>query len=387
MSNSTNLKPNQRMKIIRTGMEMENSGQKVTYVELSKKTNFNKRTCKLWWDRKDLLLETGTLCDRKKGRSGRPMHPSFSNKQKIDDAITVCENLGTGQHLRDAAKELKCGQRTLQRHLKNKVTWKKPPKKEKNHNNYVSAKRVNFARALLNRHGKLKYIFQNVTFLDHKKTYAYGQNWTHQRQCRRKGSTKPLRPLIVAKTNPSIHGMFVANQHGCDVYLHGQRQLRPRKRVETWIDEQVNEQSYLRGLRNCVVPLMKATNSKILMSDCVNLNHTPKIQQFLSNNKIELYGSAGYHHQVEGGYPPYSHDCSILDSSMFGTFQTQIGDEIASNTNLVDSDDILVHMSKIIPQIWKSDKYKTIAKNHIDGYAKRLQTIIDNNGDIITKYK
>jgi hypothetical protein len=43
------------------------------------------------------------------------------------------------------------------------------------------------------------------------------------------------------------------------------------------------------------------------------------LTSFLANNEIELYGSAGYHHQVEGGYPPYSHNCSILDSSMFGT--------------------------------------------------------------------
>ncbi|CAF1663589.1 unnamed protein product, partial [Didymodactylos carnosus] len=75
---------------------------------------------------------------------------------------------------------------------------------------------------------------------------------------------------------------------------------------------------------------------------------------------------------------------------MFGTFQSQIANEktihIANNTHLVDSDDILIQMSKIIPQIWKSDKYKIIAKNHIAGYAKRLQTIIDNDGDIIATY-
>ena len=29
----------------------------------------------------------------------------------------------------------------------------------------------------------------------------------------------------------------------------------------------------------------------------------------------------------------------------------------------------------------------SVAKTHIAGYAKRLQTIIDNDGDIITKYK
>ncbi|CAF4224673.1 unnamed protein product [Rotaria sp. Silwood2] len=291
-----------------------------------------------------------------------------------------------GQHLEDAAKELKCGRSTLKRHLKNKVTWKKPPKKEKNHNDSVSAKRINFARALLNRRGVLKPVFENITFLDHKRVYAYGQNWTHQRQCRRKGSTKPLRPLLLSKSNPSIHGMFIANKHGSDVYLHGRSQLRPRKQVKTWIDEPVHEQSYLHALRNCVIPFMKATNSKILMTDCVNLNHTLKIRDLLFNNRIELYGSAGYHHQVYGGYPPYSHDCSILDSSMFATFQSDISNEIAINTDLVDSDHILIYMSEIIPQIWKSDKYKNIAKSHIAGYPKRWQTIIGNDGDIITKY-
>ncbi|CAF4462493.1 unnamed protein product [Didymodactylos carnosus] len=119
------------MKIITTGMQIENSGRKVTYVELSKETSFNKKTCKLWWDRKDLLLKTGTLCDRKKGKSGRPIQQSFSNKQEIDHAITVRENLQIGQHLKDAAEKLKCAKSTLKKHLKNKVTWKKPQKKEK----------------------------------------------------------------------------------------------------------------------------------------------------------------------------------------------------------------------------------------------------------------
>ncbi|CAF1651446.1 unnamed protein product, partial [Didymodactylos carnosus] len=112
------------------------------------------------------IITTGTLCDRRKGKSGRPIHRSFSNKQEIDHAITVCENLQIGQHLKDAAEKLKCAKRTLKKHLKNKVTWKKPPKKEKNHNNFVSVKRIKFARALLNRRGQLKNSFQNITFLD-----------------------------------------------------------------------------------------------------------------------------------------------------------------------------------------------------------------------------
>jgi hypothetical protein len=34
-------------------------------------------------------------------------------------------------------------------------------------------------------------------------------------------------------------------------------------------------------------------------------------------------------------------------------------------------------MSKIIPQIWKSDKYKSVAKDRLVVYAK---TIANNNG-------
>ena len=97
---------------------------------------------------------------------------------------------------------------------------------------------------------------------------------------------------------------------------------------------------------------MKFTDSKIVMSDCVHLNHTPRIQELLCNNRIELYGSAGYHHQVYGGYPPYSHDCSISDSSMFATFQNQISNEIVNNTDWIDSDHILIHMSKTSHAHW-----------------------------------
>jgi hypothetical protein len=63
---------------------------------IKKKTNFDRRTCKLWWNQKDLLLKTGS--------------------------ITAYGNLEVGQHLQDAAKELKFGKSTLKRHLKNKVT-------------------------------------------------------------------------------------------------------------------------------------------------------------------------------------------------------------------------------------------------------------------------
>ena len=82
---------------------------------------------------------------------------------------------------------------------------------------------------------------------------------------------------------------------------------------------------------------MKVTNSEIITLDVVDLNHRTKIEQFLSNNGIELCGNTGCYHQVESAYSSHPHDCSILDSSMFGIFQSQI------------DDNILIHMSKIIP--------------------------------------
>ena len=72
---------------------------------------------------------------------------------------------------------------------------------------------------------------------------------------------------------------------------------------------------------------------------------------------------------------------------MFGTFQGEIGNEIAQYTNLVDNDDILMKMHDIIPQIWKSHKYAKLAEKHISGYDQRVQSIIDNKGDILSKYR
>jgi hypothetical protein len=45
MSNFTNLKFDQWVKVITTDMQIENSGRKVMYAELSKKTNFDRKIC------------------------------------------------------------------------------------------------------------------------------------------------------------------------------------------------------------------------------------------------------------------------------------------------------------------------------------------------------
>lgn len=64
--------------------------------------------------------------------------------------------LKVGKHLRDVANDLKCIKRTLQRHLKHKIIWKKPPTKEKNYTSDVSMKRLKFARSLLKRNGTIE---------------------------------------------------------------------------------------------------------------------------------------------------------------------------------------------------------------------------------------
>src|SRR3979411_2253524 len=87
------LSSEKRMKIILAGLKIENKGEKATFAKLSKITKFDRRTCKLWWNRKCLLEKNGVLTDNKKGNSGRPLHSSFSTKKQIQNAINICENL------------------------------------------------------------------------------------------------------------------------------------------------------------------------------------------------------------------------------------------------------------------------------------------------------
>ena len=61
---------------------------------------------------------------------------------------------------------------------------------------------------------------------------------------------------------------------------------------------------------------------------------------------------------------------------MFGTFQSEIGSEIAKNSDLTDNDSVLTTLSEMIPQLWKSEKYAKIAGNNIDGYGKENISIV-----------
>ncbi|CAF3826416.1 unnamed protein product [Rotaria sp. Silwood1] len=51
-----------------------------------------------------------------------------------------------------------------------------------------------------------------------------------------------------------------------------------------------------------------------------------------------------------------------VDLLVFGIFRKQSDVEIVGNAYLVDCDDVLVDMNKIIAQIWKSETLNIIAK-------------------------
>lgn len=109
-----------RAKICQIGwqMELENPKykNKMNITQLAKRANVSPPTARLWWNRRDELLGTGSLLQ--KPRTGRPPHSSFSTPQKTRKSLEIVENLPEGKHLDDAAKKLKCCKRTVQRHAK-----------------------------------------------------------------------------------------------------------------------------------------------------------------------------------------------------------------------------------------------------------------------------
>ena len=58
-----------------------------------------------------------------------------------------------------------------------------------------------------------------------------------------------------------------------------------------------------------LIPFMQETGSTKLTFDCTNVYHNDKIYDVLEEAGIDVSPSAGRPHNVEGGYPPNTHDC------------------------------------------------------------------------------
>ena len=62
-----------------------------------------------------------------------------------------------------------------------------------------------------------------------------------------------------------------------------------------------------------LIPFMQETGPTKLIFDGTNVYHNDKIYDVLEEVGIDVYPSACRPHNVEGGYPPNSHDCMPIE--------------------------------------------------------------------------
>jgi len=128
-----------------------------------------------------------------------------------------------------------------------------------------------------------------------------------------------------------------------------------------------------------VVPAMIRTGSKVAVMDCVNLNHCAAVVDAFKKGGIEVFPSAGYPHRVRGGYPPYSHDLSILDAALFRPFQSQLAN-MYLELNYTDSKTALAAFRDMITPLWESEKYRTMAAKAVEKQRDVLLKIVASGG-------
>ncbi len=200
---------------------------------------------------------------------------------------------------------------------------------------------------------------------------------------RRRGSTKPLEPLLTSQQNPKVMCLFAANRWGTAVFIHAEKvpfKSGPRKGKLHLSHQNVDADSFAYAVCNMVVPLMQDTGSDLAIADCVKMGHSPEVKQEFAEGKKELFPSAGAPHNVIGGYPPYSHDCSIEDGSLFGPFQEEVSSIVLKKSDS-DTQVQIAHLFDEIPKVWCSDKYRDMAKTCIRGYAAILRDIRERDGE------
>lgn len=208
--------------------------------------------------------------------------------------------------------------------------------------------------------------------------HVYGLNKQHQRVCKRIGShfttqaTTPKKP----QDNPSVHTLFAANENGTECFRHARKVPYQRKSGFQMQNIKVNGEELARALRKKIIPWMIETNSTVALLDDVPVNHCGPVKDAFEDNHIQLYPSAGSTHQVTNGYPPKSHDCSILDGFMFSHFQEDISRKILKLRPLADGSSKTVQLYNHIPIVWKSPKYIEMAPVAIKKIEKYLNKII-----------
>lgn len=333
------------------------------------------------WKRRDELTTVGVISRRQ--WSGRPVAKSFRTVGQKRKSIELLENLVMGDHQRDGAKKLKCSVSTVYRHTHKTVFWRFPPDVDfRGDCKRVRELRYEYAFKSLTPKGKLKKILQNATFLDHKQVHAFGLNKSHQRQCRIKGSQKPVRPVPKANFNPKIHCFFSCSKFENNLFIHAKEVNFVRKKGAHLIHEKVNGKTLAYAIITKIGPAMKKVGSNLAIMDCVQVNHKNDVIEAFKQFGIRVYPSGGFPHNVMGGYPPYSHDCSPLDGWLFRPFQSEISTfcSIIPGSQAEAERGMMLELVDHIKKLWCSEKYERLSRDAVSKMARTLNDIVLRKG-------
>lgn len=358
---------------------------KINISELSRRTGESWKSCTRWWGRRDEFEQNGKV--QHAHRSGRPPHTAFATEEKLEEVYDQIEAAPMGVHQTDIAESLGCHVKTLYNHTHDEITWRVPPDEDVVRDlDALAVKRVEFAEAGLTPRGKLKKKFATGSHLDHKWFKKYGDNRSQNRQGRRKGSLVPVQGIQTAQNTPKVHCMAIANAKGTDMFRHGKIVRYARKEGRRLENIPVDGEEHCRGVRAMAIPFMQKTGSTCIFMDCVRVNHCPQVVETFENAFIEVWPSAGYPHNVKGGFPPTSHILSILDGWLFSPGQSQFSayfkDYLKSlretGEEILDSEEVLLY--KEVLKFWRRKPMQIKAAQAFDDYEGRLHEVIRTNG-------
>ena len=127
-------------------------------------------------------------------------------------------------------------------------------------------------------------------------------------------------------------------------------------------------------------------NKLVVVADCVRVNHCAMVRREYEKAGIEIiYPSNGFPHNIPGGYPPYSHDLSILDGSMFGVFQARVTKSTFKKLDNLNAPFHKHHrrhkiLFDTITEVWNTERFLKVAEKCLDNYPNILRDIRKRQG-------
>ena len=359
--------------------------ENINISQLARICDTTRHTAGRWWGRRKEFEQTGVL--QHKHRSGRPKHEAFANEEKVQEAVEWMEQQPLGTSQAEMAIHFGCHPNTLRNHTIALLGWYTRPFSQVHNKEKVAGQRVEFGEEITTNRPviqdrKLKRKDAMATTIDHKKLVKFGLNRSHNKQPLQKNKdkrTRQLEKLPTSTNNPKIMVMFAANKKGTDLYRHAKPVRYCRKDGWHLEHQTVDGHEWAKGARARIIPFMQRTGSTKVFMDCVKVNHCAVVKEAFENAGIEVHPSAGAPHNVPGGYPPYSHQLSILDGFLFSPLQSQFSKHfLALKPHETDSAEMMMYREII--KVWKSPEWVQRSTEAHAKYIQRIRWCLETDG-------